>query len=171
MQRRDTSLDSQIASLQASLTELGIDKVVVEDACFRCGHSRNHADQACPNCSQLFWTEWDPNWYKHRLVNISLGHHRLARKASDLLALGCIAGLLIAALATRVSQPSLALIFSGLLIGSGAVYDIWAYCHGRTTSIDSLFHDATPRNTHIRTFGLLLDFLFLALAFHLLARV
>lgn len=51
-----------------------------------------------------------------------------------------------------------AVIFSAFL--AFCAYEIWAFTHGRATSIDSYRHEATPDRTGWRVFGLALDVLF-----------
>ena len=51
-----------------------------------------------------------------------------------------------------------AVIFSAFL--AFCAYEIWAFTHGRATSIDSHRHEATPDRTGWRVFGLALDVLF-----------
>ncbi len=58
---------------------------------------------------------------------------------------------------------------SALLLVFGT-FEVWAYGHGKRTSIDRYTHDATPGNTAIRTFGLALDLAIIAFALHLFAK-
>ena len=51
-----------------------------------------------------------------------------------------------------------------LLIGSFGTYEVWAYCHGRTTSIDHMTHEPRPENTIWRTLGLLGDLFFVGVS-------
>jgi hypothetical protein len=47
-------------------------------------------------------------------------------------------------------------VFVSLFLGY-CVYEVWAFTHGRPTSIDSYRHDATPDRTGLRIFGLAID--------------
>ena len=54
--------------------------------------------------------------------------------------------------------------WEGLLILGPVVlysaYEVWAFTHGRRTTIDHWTYEGTPDNTSLRVFGLMLDLLF-----------
>ena len=41
-----------------------------------------------------------------------------------------------------------------------SAYEVWAFTHGRRTSIDHWTYDGTPSNTNMRVYGLVLDIAF-----------
>jgi hypothetical protein len=49
-------------------------------------------------------------------------------------------------------------------------YEVWAFTHGRTTTIDRFHHEPTPKNTNWRVLGLALDVCFSLGAAALLVR-
>ncbi len=58
-----------------------------------------------------------------------------------------------------------------LLLGSVALYsayEVWAFTHGRSTTIDNWTHEGNPANTSMRVYGLALDLLFFVGAAYLI---
>ena len=51
------------------------------------------------------------------------------------------------------------LLFLGAVLLYGS-YEVWAFTHGRRTSIDHFIHEAIPSNTSVRVLGLVFDVLF-----------
>ena len=62
-------------------------------------------------------------------------------------------------LGSQENEVGGAFIFSAFL--GYCTYEIWAFTHGRPTSIDHYRHEATPDRTGWRVFGLVLDVAFL----------
>lgn len=95
---------------------------------------------------------------------VSLGLDPLGRRLGT-----AIAGLFVAWLPVawtfylQTPRPTDALVF--VLSGAGlfGAYDVWAFTHGKTTSITRYGrHEATPANTIPRVLGLLLDLMVMA---------
>lgn len=166
--------DQKVSELREKLTDLGVTNVSLSDVCFRCGQRRPASARTCESCNAEFWCEWTAEWYESRLTKISLGQSHCARRLGNAFAASATASLLIAAAlvhhqasATQAPQG----IFVALILGCFSIHEAWAYCHGKTTAIDSRIHTAKPANTLLRTFGLILDFGVLALAFYILVSM
>lgn len=60
-------------------------------------------------------------------------------------------------------DPTDTLVFLISVAGLFSAYDVWAFTHGKRTSITHYGrHEATPSNTVARVFGLLLDLVMMA---------
>lgn len=60
-------------------------------------------------------------------------------------------------------DPTDTLVFVFSAIGLFSAYDVWAFTHGKPTSITIYgHHEATPSNTIARVFGLLMDMAMMA---------
>lgn len=51
-----------------------------------------------------------------------------------------------------------------IFVGGYAIYEVWAYFHGRATSVDHMIHEPRPENTFWRTVGLGGDLALFAIA-------
>ena len=171
MPRKPDLFDENVAALRVKLAGLGVSNISLSNACFHCGHQHPEFARACGNCSAEFWSEWTSEWYKSRLTRISLGQDHYARRIGNAFVVGATTALFVAAAASH-HQASAAQALEGilfaLLLGGLSIYEVWAYCHGKKTSIDNCIHTAKPANTFWRTFGLLLDFIALTMAFYVL---
>lgn len=90
---------------------------------------------------------------------VSLGLDPLGRRIGTATA-GLFVAFLLAAwlIYLQTPNPTDSLVF--FLSGAGlfGAYDVWAFTHGKTTSITHHSrHEATPSNTVVRMLGLLLD--------------
>ena len=94
-----------------------------------------------------------------RWQTVSLGFDPLGRRIGTAIAGLFVAFLLAAWLAyLQTPNPTDALVF--VLSGAGlfGAYDVWAFTHGKPTSITRYSrHEATPSNTVARVIGLWLD--------------
>jgi hypothetical protein len=137
--------------------------VPVEELCPQCGHKYNQFIASCRNCGRDFWCPWQPEWYENRLTIHSLGQSKAARRAGNAFVAACASfylySVLVYWLATSNKDDWLRLFFLGAVSLYGA-YEVWAFTHGRRTSIDHFTHEAIPRNTSLRVFGLVFDILF-----------
>jgi hypothetical protein len=130
--------------------------------CFHCDSPLPSAARHCPRCER-------PQPRDDRvgdsvdygvLATISMGRHPLARRFGNIFAAASALFVVVALFrAMRHSgeetDPFGAFIFAGML--GYFAYEIWAFTHGRPTSIDSYRHEATLDRTGWRVFGLLLD--------------
>jgi hypothetical protein len=127
--------------------------------CSRCPALLTEREEVCPRCSTEGWCKWNAAWYRNVLTRVSIGQHGPARKAGKAFALTSVA-FILASLATKSRvNPALQasdLLPAGLMLGF-CTYEIWAYAHGCTTSIDRYSHKGKPANTNLRTCGLVLD--------------
>ena len=135
--------------------------------CHECGKSRSESTRQCKNCHTEFWCPWNPDWYKGRLTRVSIGKDKLGRQIGILFAVVGTLVLLYGAFlqvqyASAESEDTGALF--GVLIGAFATYEVWAYFHGRQTSIDSFSHEPRPDKTLWRTVGLVGDFAYFGIA-------
>jgi hypothetical protein len=169
MQHRTTSFDNSHTALRDKVADSGSLKKTPGYSCYRCGQQHPNNPQTCKKCNADFWCEWDSQWYQGRLSKISLGQDPTARKLS-IYFIAIFGTILLAAAATEYhaafKDGDWARIIIPLIIGAHSIYEIWAFCHGRKTTIEHCTHTAVPRNTHIRTLGLILDFAVLALALY-----
>lgn len=63
----------------------------------------------------------------------------------------------------QTHHPTDSLVFFLSVAGLFGAYDVWAFTHGRATSITRYSrHEATPSNTVARVLGLLLDLIVMA---------
>lgn len=140
---------------------------MLPERCDRCGHSRAELTRKCKNCHTEFWCQWSADWYKGRLTRVSIGQDELGRKFGLLFAIvGAVVllyGLALQIFYAEAESKDIAPLF-GLLIGGYATYEVWAYFHGRATSVDHVTHEPRPENTVWRTLGLAGDLAFFALA-------
>lgn len=144
------------------------------DLCFRCGHSRDDWTRKCGNCHTEFWCQWDPDSYKGRLTRISLGQdpafRRFAAVAVTLGAVALIYGLVLQVYYAAENSRDVAPLFA-LFIGGFALYEVWAFFHGRATMVDYVIHEPRPENTWWRSAGLLGNVVFFAIAWAMLYRI
>jgi hypothetical protein len=137
--------------------------VPIEEMCPQCGHKYNQFIAACKNCGREFWCLWQPEWYKNPLTVHSLGQSKQARRTGNAFVAIFVAfylySVLVYWLASSTKDDWLRLIFLGPVILYGS-YEVWAFTHGRRTSIDHFTHEATPGNTSLRALGLAFDLLF-----------
>lgn len=138
--------------------------------CSRCGHDYTEWDRHCRNCNNEFWCEWRRDWYIEYWTDMSMGRNDRARVLGSACLVSALVLVLLAVLVYSLSAPDddqiLRLVgLSGVLIFSA--YEVWAFTHGRCTSIDSVTHGAVPQNTGWRLFGLVLDFGLLMFVLHL----
>jgi hypothetical protein len=85
---------------------------------------------------------------------------RFYGKATLMVALAFVVYLIGAIILDESVQAS-----GGGILGIGAAmvfsaYEVWAFTHGRRTSIDRWQYDAAPGNTWIRVLGLVFDVIF-----------
>lgn len=127
----------------------------------------------CPACGgTLDWFSKDGISYDpsldplngSRWQNMSLGRDHQGRLTGK-----AIAGLFLAFQLSwwmtylNTSAPTDTMAFMISAMGLFAAYDVWAFTHGKTTSITRYGrHEATPSNTVIRVVGLLLDLALMA---------
>jgi CDP-diglyceride synthetase len=83
--------------------------------------------------------------------------------AAALLCYGLVLQVFYAPVGSRDHMPLLA-----LFIGAFGTYEIWAYFHGRATSVDHMIHEPRPENTLWRTLGLVGDLFFIYIALAML---
>ncbi len=134
--------------------------IPIEEMCPQCGHSYNQFMPSCQNCRSKFWCRWEKFWYDHPLTLASLGQNRGARAIGSAFIVAIATFFLYAVLVYWLGQSSKSdwerlLVLDVVLLYGG--YEVWAFTHGRRTSIDRFTHNATPDKTSIRTFGLVLD--------------
>jgi hypothetical protein len=116
-------------------------------------------EERCPRCSTEAWCKWDASWYQNSLTRISIGQNRMARRFTEVFALASVVFILASLFVKSRANPTLEaqdLLFFPLVLGF-CTYEIWAYAHGWTTSIDRYSHEGRPGKTAMRTFGLVLD--------------
>lgn len=130
--------------------------------CSRCPHLLSEHEGTCPTCGTEAWCQWKAVWYESSLTKFSLGQQPLARAISSVFATVSVAHILtIHIFASRGQLEHLQKddLFGLTLLLGFFTYEIWAYFHGWTTSIDRLVHEGKPSKTAWRTFGLCLDIL------------
>ena len=163
--------DQKVSELRKKLTDLGVTNASLPDVCFRCRKRRPASARTCESCNAEFWCEWMAEWYESRLTKVSLGQDHCARRLGNAFSASAAAILITTASVIHdqasATQEPLGILVA-LILGCLSIYEVWAYCHGKTTTIDSFMHTAKPTNTLVRTFGLILDFGVLAMAFYIL---
>jgi hypothetical protein len=97
------------------------------------------------------------------LTQMSMGRHDLTRTFGKIFVAANALFVLVALFRAvrhgdQDDDTAGAFIFSAFL--GYCVYEIWAFTHGRPTSIDHYRHEATPDRTGWRVFGLALDVFF-----------
>lgn len=102
---------------------------------------------------------------------MSMGQNPLARRFGNIFFVASAVFVVVAIVRALVYthldiEPVFAFVVSGFLLF--CAYEVWAFTHGRTTSIDSRRHEATPDRTGRRVFGLVLDLAFWCLCVVLL---
>jgi hypothetical protein len=99
-----------------------------------------------------------------RWQTVSLGLDPLGRRIGTATAGLFIAFLLVAWLVyLQTPDPTDTLVFLLSVAGLVSAYDVWAFTHGKRTSITIYSrHEATPSNTVARVLGLLLDLAMMA---------
>ena len=99
-----------------------------------------------------------------RWQTASLGLDPLGRRIGTATAGLFVAFLLAAWLVyLQTPHPTDSLVFFLSVAGLFGAYDVWAFTHGRATSITRYSrHEATPSNTVARVLGLLLDLIVMA---------
>lgn len=128
--------------------------------CSRCGHDYTERDCHCRNCNCEFWCDWQVEWYVPYWTDLSMGRNTSARAAGSTcmslaLVLVLLAGLVYLFAAPDDDQILAFVILSAFVIFNA--YEVRAFTHGRTTSIDGWSSEAIPKNTRLRIFGLVLD--------------
>lgn len=99
-----------------------------------------------------------------RWQTVSLGLDPLGRRIGTATA-GLFVAFLVAAwlVYLQTPNPTDTLVFVLSAAGLFSAYDVWAFTHGKPTSITIYSrHEATPPNTVARVFGLLLDLAMMA---------
>jgi hypothetical protein len=109
----------------------------------------------------VFWLPWSAALYDHPLTQVSMGRDPHRRRwgnwtAGFLLASVAYAWLVYALSPEQVNWFGFAII---ACMSSFSAYEVWAFTHGRGTSIGSFVHEAHPAKTGWRVFGLSLDLL------------
>ncbi len=141
------------------------------ERCYKCRHPRYESDRQCTKCGTDFWCRWDPALYKGRLTRISLGQDSTGRTAGNYFAIGTVLlltyGLVVRMYYAHPAPPGLQAVLA-LFIGLFGAYEVWAYFHGRATSIDHITHEPRLENTVWRSVGLIGDIFFVGFALHLL---
>lgn len=135
----------------------------VYEPCPGCGHARDQFVPKCKNCQMEFWCRWQSTWYEHPLTLASMGQSPRARRAGHTFGGLAVAFFLYSLAVFLGSQTSASEWERVGWLGAVMVYsayEVWAFTHGRRTSIDHWRHDGTPENTNMRVFGLVLDLLF-----------
>lgn len=131
--------------------------------------------KGCPSCGREFGAPLeagenanpDPELLRqNRWTWVSLGRDPLGRMIGKVIAAGFITFILYAwlvyAMSTQPSDGFMVLVVSGW--GLFSAHEIWAFTHGRPTSIPRVGrYEATPANTGQRLFSLLLDMAVMAL--------
>jgi hypothetical protein len=99
-----------------------------------------------------------------RWQTVSLGLNPLGRRIGTATTGLFVAFLLAAWLVyLQTSNPTDTLVFMLSAAGLFSAYDVWAFTHGKPTSITIYSrHEATPSNTVARVFGLSLDLAMMA---------
>jgi hypothetical protein len=133
--------------------------------CSRCPQLLTEEQEQCPRCGTEAWCKWDAAWYDSPLTKVSIGQHEGAKAGAKVFALASTVHILaIHYLASRGQLDHLQRSdMAGItLLLAFFTYEVWAYFHGWTTSIDRFFHEGKPSRTEWRTFGLGLDVLIYA---------
>jgi hypothetical protein len=128
--------------------------------CESCRYETREVSDRCKKCETPYVCEWDASWYNNSLSRASMGLSRQAREIADLYIWAVLAFLSYAFFkyasggASRDDWGHFFVLSTFLIF---CTYEVWAFTRGRTTSIDSASHEALPKNTGIRVFGLFLD--------------
>ena len=137
----------------------------IADRCPQCGSSYNQFTPRCQSCGQHFWCRWNPAWYEHPLSRISLGQSPTARRTGLIFAVSAVLFFIYTLAVFYVSHVS-SIEWEGLLILGAVVvysaYEVWAFTHGRRTTMEHWTHEGTPDNTQTRVLGLVMDLLLCA---------
>jgi hypothetical protein len=131
--------------------------------CSRCPRKLSEHEETCPQCDTEAWCKWRADWYVSPLTRYSIGRVPVARRSANVFATASVVHILaLVFAASRGYLPHLErqdsafyLLFLGFF-----TYEIWAYFHGWTTTIDRYSHEGKPSRTGWRTFGLGLDVAF-----------
>ncbi len=113
-----------------------------------------------------------PHFGSARWALVSMGLDPLGRRVGTGIA-GCVVCFVLYAWLVWAMTPGPlnvqnALPVTGLALFSA--YEVWAFTHGRTTTMDSQRHKASLGNTGWRTVGLLLDLVMMLLCIWLFFR-
>jgi hypothetical protein len=131
--------------------------------CSRCPTKLSEAEEQCPNCGTESWCLWSTDWYTSPLTKYSIGSVPAARRSATVFAVASVVHILVLVFAAaRGYLPHLQREDAAfyLLVLGFLTYEIWAYFHGWTTTIDRYSHEGRPSRTGWRTFGLALDVAF-----------
>jgi hypothetical protein len=133
--------------------------------CSRCRYETRELAERCKQCGEPYVSEWDPSWYSQPWTLASMGHSPVAKQFANWF-LGVAAAFTLYGFAVHAIQKDRDawgnyLIFTGFL--AFCCYEVWAFSRGRRTSIDHVTHEAIPKNTGWRVFGLTLDIAFATL--------
>lgn len=127
--------------------------------CPACGGCLDGLRNNCSNAEQSFDPLSHSRWQK-----ISMGRDPRGRLIGTATAgLFCTFLLTSWLLYLNTPDPTDTLVFLISVAGLFSAYDVWAFTHGKRTSITHYGrHEATPSNTVARVLGLLLDLIMMA---------
>ena len=138
---------------------------------------RRHKHLRCEHCDRTIWAKSSrcPLCGRSQLpvgklaaadgllTQMSMGRHQLTRLFGNIFVAANALFVMVALFralryGNEDDDSAGALIFSAFL--GYCTYEVWAFTHGRPTSIDHYRHEATPDRTGWRVFGLTLDVAF-----------
>ncbi len=155
----DTYRSRYLARTTATLGNNEADAPVYQQ-CQRCGHDYDQFMMNCRNCHTQFWCNWQASWYSNPFTRYSMGWSARARSAGVFFVGLTLAFVLYASavfLDPESGAPHWEKLFFLVAVLMYSAYEVWAFTHGRRTSIDTMTHEGTPSNTSARVIGLTLD--------------
>lgn len=135
----------------------------IQQQCQRCGHDYDQFMMNCKNCQTQFWCRWQASWYANPCTRYSMGWSARARSAGTIFVALTLAFVLYASavfLSPGSGHPQWGRLLFFVVVMTYSAYEVWAFTHGRRTSIDHWTYDGTPSNTNMRVYGLVLDIVF-----------